>query len=63
LTGIFGVNDEVYRSIDDLEDTQDKIVEKTTEHTNLMLSTLKTLESNTNSQIRFTPNKCVANCV
>jgi hypothetical protein len=48
---MFGVNDEVYRSIDDLGDAQDEIREKTAHQSNLLISTIQEVNTNTNTQI------------
>jgi len=51
LTAVFGVNDEVYRSIDELGEAQDKLQEKTAHQSNLFLSTIQEVNTNTNKQI------------
>jgi Pao retrotransposon peptidase/Protein of unknown function (DUF1759)/Family of unknown function (DUF5641)/Putative peptidase (DUF1758)/Integrase zinc binding domain len=57
LTAIFGVNDEVYKSLDDLEDAQNDILKKSAHQSNLLLSTVKDINSNTNKQISELSNK------
>lgn len=57
LQSIFGVNDEVYKSLDNLEDAQAETLKKTTHQSTLLLSTMKDLSSNTNHQITELRNK------
>jgi hypothetical protein len=51
LTTVFGVNDVVYRSIDDLEESQSKINEKTAKQANLLLSAIQKVISQTQSKV------------
>jgi flagellar biosynthesis chaperone FliJ len=57
LTAVFGVNDEVYRSIDELGDAQDELREKATHQSNLLISTVQEVNANTNKQIKELSDK------